>query len=163
MEQSSNSEDVGGNISFTNLEWEKCILCKEDNSDTFQCPATKSTLTDKTVGYRSLIKTLTELHLLGSDIPFQLTDNATDEEITNFLFDHRAKCHRNYRLSYGSKCLKKHAKRNYQEMTLMKTHQLNILDQIKARNLQSLLLYVYSVMREGMQEPCMKHQHFRTE
>ena len=44
-------------------------------------------------------------------------------------------------------------------MTLMKAHLLNKLDQIKARKLQSVILYVCSVMSVEMHEHSMKHRH----
>lgn len=99
----------------TKTDWEKCIFCQSDTSDTLQCPE-NSKRKDKGVGYKTVAEKISEFHELGALPPhIQIERLNNGEGICATLQQNSAKWHNSCRLKFNETELKRARKRKRPE------------------------------------------------
>ena len=112
------------------VDWEKCIVCKQTTKEALQCPA-NSQRSDVGAGYETFANNINSFKQLGC-MPVTMTvlASGTDSSLSELFKQHRANWHKKYKDKFNNTMLKRAQKRksakDSEPESLNKTTRLNI-------------------------------------
>ena len=143
----------------TQYDWNKCIWCQENTSESLTCPADAKWGTDES-GYRTTAETILAFEKLGCLLRKMNLSQLEGEDIETYFRYHRAKWHNSCRLKFNKSKLQWAGKRKAisQDSTIA-----NVCIKFKHRSKQQLPIYephcFFCNKKAEAGECCAKQQH----